>query len=102
MDLKDYGGYSYGPLKLERFGRIVSISSDWKPGQHEKFMQRTRGKRPQHKKEIDQKITQLLRLIEQFEPLELLSTVSATNCFADPEEYTEITHQGRECYVEKV
>lgn len=100
MDLKDYEGYRYGPLKLERFGRIVSISSDWKPGQHEKFMQRLRGKRPQLKKEIDQKITQLLRLIEQFEPLELLSTVSAKNCFADPEEYSEITHQGRECYVE--
>jgi len=100
MDLKDYEGYRYGPLKLERFGRIVSISSDWKPGQHEKFIQRLRGKRPQLKKEIDQKITQLLSLIEQFEPLELLSTVSAKNCFADPEEYSEITHQGRECYVE--
>lgn len=100
MDLKDYEGYRYGPLKLERFGRIVSISSDWKPGQHEKFIQRLRDKRPQLKKEIDQKITQLLSLIEQFEPLELLSTVSAKNCFADPEEYSEITHQGRECYVE--
>ncbi len=100
MDLKDYEGYRYGPLKLERFGRIVSVSSDWKPGQHEEFMQRLRDKRPQLKKEIDQKITQLLGLIEQFEPLELLSTVSAKNCFADPEEYSEITHQGREFYVE--
>ena len=100
MDIKDYEGYRYGPLKLERFGRIVSASSDWKPGQHEKFMRRLRGKRPQLKREIDQKITQLLRLIRQFEPLELLSIVSKKNCFADPGEYSEITHQGREFYVE--
>jgi len=39
-------------------------------------------------------------LVEKFEPLELLATVSANNCFTDPEEYKETTHQGKECYVE--
>ena len=97
---EDYEGYRYGPLRLERFGRNILISSDWKPGQFEKHVQRVRSKRPRLKKEIDQKITELLLLIERFEPLELLSTVSTRNCFADPEKYREPTYERKECYVE--
>ncbi len=97
---KDYEGYIYGPLKLERIGRFVRMSSHWEPGQFEKFKKRVRNKRPKFKEAIDKKIGEALSLIGQFEPLELLATVSAKNCFADPEEYKEATHEGRECYVE--
>lgn len=97
---KNYEGYRYGPIRLERFGRNILISSDCKPEQFERHIQRARSKRPQLKKEIDQKIAKLLLLIKQFEPLELLSTVSTRNCFADPEEYRQSTYERKECYVE--
>ncbi|MEW6672144.1 MAG: SEC-C metal-binding domain-containing protein [Thermodesulfobacteriota bacterium] len=97
---KDYEGYRYGPLKLERFGRYVRIRSDWKSGEFKKHIDYVRKKRPEHKKEIDNKIAQLISLINTYEPFELLSTLSFKNCFTDPEKYRETTHEGRECYVE--
>lgn len=96
----DYEVYTYGPLKLERIGRFIRMGSHWEPGQFEKFKERVRRERPEFKKEIDRKIREVLSLIGQFEPLELLATVSVKNCFTDPEKYKETTHEGRECYVE--
>lgn len=96
----DYEGFSYGPLKVERIGRFVRMSSHWEPGQFEKFKERVRSRRTKFKEAIDKKIGEALSLVEQFEPLEVLASVSAKNCFTDPEEYKETTYEGRECYVE--
>jgi len=100
IDPEDYEGFAFGPIKIERIGRLVQFSSDWKPGEFEEFISEVKAKRPEHKKAINKKIKEVLKIIEDFDPLELLSTVSARNCFADPEEYGESTHEGRECYVE--
>lgn len=97
---RDYEGYTYGPLKVERMGRAVQISSHWEPGRFEEFKEKVRSERPKFKEAIDKKIGEAVSLIGQFEPLELLWSVSAKNCFSDPEEYKEATHEGRECYVE--
>ncbi len=100
FDPSRYEGYRYGPIRLERFGRVVRITSQWGPGQFERYREEIRSKRPDLKKTIDTKITELLSLTDQFDPLQLLATVSAKNCFFDPETYKETTHEGKECYVE--
>jgi len=97
----NYEGYTYGPVKVERLGRVVKVSSHWEPGQFKKFKERIKNECPKFKKAIDIKIDEVLSLIRQFEPLELLASVSIKNLFADPEEhYKEATHKRNECYVE--
>jgi len=55
IDPKDYEGYSYGPLRLERIGQTIRMGSNWKPGQFEVYIQRVRNKRPDFKREINKK-----------------------------------------------
>lgn len=100
FDPSRYEGFSYGPIRVERFGRLVRIRSEWEPGQFEKFRESVKNRRSEFKIEIDQKVAGLLSLIQEFDPMQLLSVVSIRNCFADPETYRETTHEGRECYVE--
>ncbi len=97
---ENYEGYSYGPLKLERIGRVVRMSSHWEQKEFEEYKEKVKKERPNFKKAIDEKIIELIALVNQYEPLELLSTISVKNCFADPETYTESTYEGRECFVE--
>ena len=98
---KNYEGYTYGPVKVERVGRVVKVSSNWEPGQFKKFKERIKNERPKFKKAIDRKIDEVLSLIRQFEPFELLASASIKNLFADPEEhYKEVAHKRNECYVE--
>jgi hypothetical protein len=96
----DYEGYQYGPLRLERHGRYVAMSTHWKPGEYEKHINLIKSKRPGLRTEINAKIQELLTIIEENDPLELLTTISYKNCLTDPEKYRESTHEGRECYVE--
>ena len=97
---KGYREYTYGPLKFEHIGRTVSVSSNWQPGEFEKYQKNIREERPNIKGTIDNKISEALSLLAQFEPLELMATVSYKNCFVDPEEYREATSKGNESYVE--
>jgi len=66
-DFSDYEGFSYGPLKIERFGREIRYSSHWKPGQHKKHMEYIRDKRPEFKKEINEKISEILTLADKLQ-----------------------------------
>ncbi|MBA7522306.1 hypothetical protein ES705_14424 [subsurface metagenome] len=100
QEFPDYESYSYGPIKLERIGRNIMISSNWQPEQFEQHIQRIKKIRPRFKNEIDQKVRKISTLIQKFDPLSLLATISTINCFGDPEEYRETTHKGAECYVE--
>jgi hypothetical protein len=97
---EDYEAYQSGPLRLERHGRYVAMSTHWKPGEYEKHINFIKSKRPSLRTEINEKIEELLTIIEENDPFELLTTISYKNCFTDPEKYRESTHEGRECYVE--
>jgi hypothetical protein len=97
---KDYEGFQYGPFRVERHGRYVAMSTHWKPGEYEKHIENIKSKRPELKDNINTKIQELLTIIEQNDPFELLSTISYKNCLTDPEQYRESTYEGRECYVE--
>jgi len=98
--VSDYEGFRFGPLIIERFGRYIKYSSKWKPGEHKEHMKYIRKNRPEFRKEIDRKITEILTLINTYDPLRLIFPISLNNCFFDPEGYTEITHEGRETFVE--
>lgn len=96
----DHEYFQLGPIRVERVGRFVRMSSNWNPGEFEKHMEFLREKRGELSVEINQKIREILELIEQNDPLELLTTVAIQNCFADPEQYSESTHEGKEAYIE--
>lgn len=99
-DPNNYEVSRYGPLKLERVGRFVSLTSEWEPEQFKKHIENVRANREPFRQEINEEIRELIRIIEQYNPLELLSTIATENAFANPEKYKESTHEGRESYVE--
>lgn len=96
----DYEEVNYGPIKIIRNGRYVYMKSDFDPESFKKYREGLKGYRLDLKKEIDITINKLLQLIENFDPLFFLTSISINNIFGDPELYKEITHEGRECYVE--
>jgi hypothetical protein len=95
-----YERYQYGPLMLERIGRHTHFSSHWDPAEFKKFKQYIKDHRPEQKAEIDKEITEVQSLIKKYDPLKLLSTVAFKNGFADPESYSEPSHEGKEPYIE--
>jgi hypothetical protein len=100
VDPKNYEVAQYGPLKMERMGRYVSLSSEWEPREFEKHIENIKANREPFRQEINEAIRELITIAEQYNPLELLSTVATQNVFANPETYKESTHEGRESYVE--
>jgi len=95
----DYEVAQYGPLRLERSGRFVRMSSHWEPGEFEKHIELLKANRQPLREEINSKIKELVALFEQYSPLELLSAFTPKHVFADPETFTESTHEGKESYV---
>lgn len=96
----DHEVHKYGPITLERNGRVLRMGSDLGEAEFESHLKKMRESRPRLKGNINNNIAELLEIIDKYDPLELLAIVSMTNCFGDPEEYTEITHQGKESYAE--
>lgn len=97
---KDYHVERFGPLILERAGRFVGLRSEWSPKEHEEYIARVRANREPFRQEINEEIKELLKIIEKYNPLDLLAVVAVQNVFANPETYKETTHKGRESYVE--
>ena len=98
--IENYERLNFEPIQIERIGRIIKIKSNWEENQHKKFMDDIKNKRPKFKKEIDEKIEELLKIVKEYNPLELLTPISVLNITSDPENYTEITHKGNESIVE--
>src|SRR6185312_10550728 len=92
--------YEFGPLRLERSGRFVALSSHWPPGEFEKYIARVKAHQEPFRKEISDEIQELITIMRACNSLELLSVLAFKNVFANPETYTESTHKGTECYVE--
>ena len=57
---ENYERLNFEPIQIERIGRIIKIKSNWEENQHKKFMDDIKNKRPKFKKEIDEKIEELL------------------------------------------
>ena len=96
----NYEEISYGPITIIRNGKYVYIKSDFDPESFKKYREGLKDHRIDLKKKIDATVNKLLQLIENFDPLFFLTSISIDNIFGDPELYKEVTHKGRECYVE--
>ena len=97
---ESYEELDFGPIHIERVGRVIKIKSNWKEYEYQKFMNNVKNKRTELKKEIDEKIGELLQLVKTCDTFELLAPISVINLTSDPETYTEITHTGNESIVE--
>lgn len=89
-----------GPITIERIGRLIYMRSNWDPEEHRRYMQQVKQARPRFKRDIDDKIQRLSNLVKEYNSLVLLTAMSLTNLFADPENYRETTHTGSEAKVE--
>jgi len=98
--MKNNKKFQFGPITAEQNGRSVVMRSNWGAGEFEAFQERLKDSRGELKNDIQNKIDKLVDLIKGTNPLELLAKLSLDNLFFDPEKYTEMTHKGREAYVE--
>lgn len=100
VDARNYEVVNYGPLRMERIGRVLTLSSHWEPGEFQEYVQRVKAHRSELREDINKKISELAQILEQYDPLELLSAIAIKNVFANPETYKESSHEGKESYVE--
>jgi len=97
----DYEVFNYGPIKMEKIGREINISTNWrKKPQFEEYREQVAENRSNLKIEIDTKIKELVEIIKNNDPFSLLVFMFAKNCFIDFESYKESSHEGYECFVE--
>lgn len=96
----EYEGYQYGPFKIERFGRLSLVSTDWNLSDHKKFIEDVKLNRPKHKESINDKIKELIDLFKSTNPFDLLMFLSSKNCIHTPEIEKETTSEKKEIYVE--
>lgn len=89
-----------GQAHLIRDGEVTSISYNRTEEEFYNQMESIRLNRPRFKQDIDEKVKELLSLFNQYDPFDILCSVSLKNCFTDPENYKESTHEGFECYME--
>ena len=73
---KNYEGFSYGPITVERQGREIYLSSDWDERDFNKHMKIIKNERPRIKKLINNKIEELLEIIKTFDPLQLIKVIN--------------------------
>jgi hypothetical protein len=65
-----------GPLTIFRKGRVVGIHSDWDPEEHKEFMEKLKSERPKLKQKINDSIKEVIQIIADHDPVELLAAVS--------------------------
>lgn len=100
MNTEEMDKYNLGSLKVEDIGIGKLISSSLRPEDHEKHIQEIKAKRPEIKSNINKNIQEIVQLIEEYNPFELLTSISLKNLIFDPETYKETTHPGKESHVE--
>lgn len=92
--------YNLGSIKVEDIGIGKMFSSTLSPEDYEKHFQEIKAKRPEIKDNVNRNIQELIPLIEDYDPFELLTFVSLKNLIVDPELYKESTNTGKESNVE--
>ncbi|MCJ7458897.1 MAG: hypothetical protein MUP17_07890 [candidate division Zixibacteria bacterium] len=70
---------NFGPLRIERRGRFIRMSSHWDEKDHQEFLKKIAKEQPTLKSRIDREIQELRSLLTQHDSLELLSPVTTYN-----------------------
>lgn len=100
FDPSKYKGEQFGPFILEQYGRYFSMRSILTDQERAEHLETIKAKQPEFKAEINKKIEELIKIVEEYDPLELISAIAPENIFGNPETIKESTFEGKECYVE--
>ena len=74
--------FEYGPFSIRREGKYVSITSQWDPGQHEKFIEHLRQRKPDLKKAVDATINKFESLLADYNPLSIIAGIQKSIQFS--------------------
>jgi len=95
--------HNYGPISLGRKGRQTFIVSNFKKEEHEKMIAAAKSDYPAFKQEVSTFLTEIESFILQnFNPLDVLSHIALKNLTCDPEAYSEFSFEGKQFFVELV
>jgi 6-pyruvoyl-tetrahydropterin synthase len=95
--------FEHGHFTLKKKGSTVSLVSNMSEASLKKNIEEITKILPKMKEEIGEKLEKVESLVlEKFDPLEILSSVSVTNLFCDPETYSESSFQGQQLCPEIV
>ncbi len=93
--------FEKGPIKVVRKGKQIFIQSNWEKKEHIKFMETIKKNLPKLKDDILNKIKEIETMIlDNFDSLDVLAYVTATNIMGDPETYTESSFKGKQLIPE--
>jgi len=92
-----------GPFRLTRKGNVVSLQSKWEDKEYEKFKKTVEESLPELKQDVEDGFKQIEKtIISNYDPLNVLATISAKNSFLDPSIDTESSFQGRQLFTETI
>ncbi len=92
--------YNFGPFTIERIGRNTIYKSNLSKKEHIENIQRIKDNRPKHKKEIDDKITRLIEIIETYDPFLLMQKIVSDYKISNLEDYKESEEKRLEVFIE--
>jgi len=82
-----YEGFRYGPLKVERLGRMIIMKNEATSEENARFRDELKAQRPNLRTAIDEKLARLQEIIQTYDPVELLTALSTAYTFSgDTEE----------------
>lgn len=64
--------FAFGPVRIERYGRFLRFSNRSTPEEHEAFLKRSEETNKHVFKQLEDEVPALQRLVERFDPIELL------------------------------
>ena len=87
-------------FEVEEMGKNKAMRVRWRPGQFDKLHEAILARRPVLKEQVNARIAEVLQIARDYDPIGLLSAISARNSFTNPETYRESTYSKREDCVE--
>ena len=95
-----YESFSYGPLRLERYGRNMVTTLDQSSPEIEQFREATREMFDGFPERYESDITRLAEMFAPHDAFEVLGYLWLSNSTANPETYKEWEHEGIAAAVE--
>ena len=93
---------TYGPFNFERVGRIINTTTNWKPGEYENFIEFAISQKDDIEKQLNGFIGEVKELLKKYNPLRFIEHLAINNVFTNAEEYSELTNDSKEHYLEYV
>ena len=92
--------HDFGAFKIEKIGKTLIYKSNLTQQEHKKNIERIKKNRPKFKQDIDNKINEVLSIIEKYNPFSLLQNIVFENQILNLEDYQESTEDRFEIFIE--